>query len=371
MNQNLVDEVTKRFAEAKATGSAPVSKPKKKKKKTGREAFEYVPPKVELKDNQKWYSDVFGELPKGCVDIPMTFFSEEDWHKDIVGFIPEETNYLVQHDVFYYVVDALENNKRCLIVGKPGTGKTAGLKYLCGLVKRPYVRINGMAGLDPTDMVGGLQAKEGSTYYALGDAGLAAKYGAVLALDEPFKNNASVNMCFMNLAEKGDAAKLLLYGHPEADKRHLKPHPLHRLMLCDNVRGSGDNLAQYASTEIQDSAFLNRMTYNLYLPYLYPVQEEKLLKDMYPVLIDEEVKKMVGMAGLMRDAWDTEQVQYPYSFRNIEEWADCYLTTGNIVEAFKKTYPYEGEPDKTLEVINNLWRDVGFPMALASSYVPF
>ena len=65
-------------------------------------------------------------------------------------------------------------------------------------------------------------------------------------------------MCFQWLFEDTDP-KLLLYGNNDTENMYLTPHEEFSVVLCDNVRGTGDGLDKYAATAIQDSSTLNRM----------------------------------------------------------------------------------------------------------------
>jgi len=74
---------------------------------------------------------------------------------------------------------------------------------------------------------------------------------------------------------------------------------------------------------------------------------------------------MVKMAHSIRDAWDKDQVDQPFSPRNLLEWAKAYLFCGDIAHAFKATYSYNGESDDVRGVLRDFWRDVGiFPRDL-------
>ena len=74
--------------------------------------------------------------------------------------------------------------------------------------------------------------------------------------------------------------------------------------------------------------------------------------------------KMIEMANLIRQAFSEEQLEFPYSPRNLIEWAETYIKTGDVALAFKYTYNYTTEAESVQHTIKNFWRDVDFGVSL-------
>ena len=187
-----------------------------------------------------------------------------------------------------------------------------------------------MAGLEPYDFVGGLQAEQGSTKWVDGDASIAVKYGCTYAYDEWAKSNAQVNMCFQALAENNNNF-LLRYGHPDSTKRLLRPHKQFSLVLCDNVSGTGDGMGRYAASEIQDCSFLNRVTKKLWLDYMPASNERDFITKKYKINT-QVAGKIIQMSNLLRKSWKAEESEIVISLRTIQEWVESWLFCGDIAE---------------------------------------
>lgn len=312
-------------------------------------------------DTSPKYSDLFGSVPEGLVDFTVTTHQREDWSPEMEQFFVDvDPMYVHQPSVTYWAVYAIQFDKRCMIAGPPGTGKTALVREIAAQTGRPYIRINGMEGIEPSDLVGSVGLKNGETQFNLGDAALAVKHGALLAYDEPFKNSAAVNMCFQNLAER-DNPSLLLYGHDDVTQRHLKPDPRFRMVLCDNVMGTGDGMDKYAATDVQDSSLLNRMSVRIHMDYLSSEAESEMLMQRYPELSGDEASLMVRVASEIRKAWGVGSVSQPYSPRNLMEWAEAYLHSGDVAMAFRVSYGASEDPSSLTDggTIGRIWNDVG------------
>lgn len=334
---------------------------KKEDKKFEEEKVENIFKQDSKIDNTKDTFDKTFKLPKGLSNFNITKHTIEDWDDSIKDMIPSRFNIQVSKElekIIYWLVYSIENGKPISIVGPPGTGKTHIVRWVCAELGRPYIRNNGMAGLEPYDFVGGLQAKDGSTYWVDGDASIAVQHGAVFAYDEWAKSSAQVNMCFQALAENENKF-LLRYGYPEAQGRRLIPHPKFSLVLCDNITGDGSGMSNYAATELQDCSFLNRVSKKLFLDYMDAKTEKQYIIDKY-ALDGKLANKIIQISNLMRGAWKQEQIKIVVSLRTIQEWIESFMVCGDISESFKVTLDYNNQEEKVKTVIKTFWNDVDF-----------
>jgi cobaltochelatase CobS len=327
-------------------------------KKKAETLFQHKP-KHKAAAGQKMYSKVFGEVPKGKIDFPITCYNDSDWPEQVQHLIPTTFDYTLS-DWFYKMVQGIEHNDISMLMGDAGCGKTAAVEYYCSVVRMPYHRINGTEGGETVDLIGTDKAKEGSTYWADGPLAVSVRYGGMLLLDEPTKLNSGVAMCLMPLLE--NRGRLLLYGN-EAEQFIDRPEGL-RVVLADNVSGNGDGMDVYAATQIQDSALLNRVNHRVMCDYLSTDQEVAALMKYNSILQEDEAKLMVKMANSMRGLFRKRVLQDAFSFRNMMAWVDKYERTGDVQESFIDCCTYSYVDDDTKRAIKELWTDCGFGVAL-------
>lgn len=310
------------------------------------------------------YSDLFG-TPDGNFkgkDFPVSVFSEEYWDEEVAHMIPDEFEHVIDHSVVFPTMMGIETGQPTLLHGAPGTGKTTVIKLIAHKTKRPYIRVNGQAGVEPADYIGSPVITNGTMSYSLGRVGLAVKHGALLAIDEPFKLDAGVMMAFQWMFEK-DNPSLLLYGHPDTSQQMLPAHPDFRVVLADNVRGVGDGFAQFAATTVQDSSTLNRMGVRVNVGYLNMESEMDLVRNhlgrIGVKLPDTAIRKMVMLANAIRSGWSNGQFEIPYSPRDLISWVDFASKCNDIGMGFLYTYA-EGCSEQEQQVLRKLWSDAGF-----------
>ena len=190
------------------------------------------------------------------------------------------------------------------------------------------------------------------------ELGLLFGDGYYLLVDEPWKFGAAMNMCFMPMRDTPRSLKLL--SHPEASEQQLLPDERTVLMFADNVRGVGDNIEKYSTTDIQDQALLNGVGNVVWFDYLPPEAEKEALVALYPVLSGEEADLLVKLGNLLRQAWDKGKLEVSWSMRSYQSMLDKYLITGNIGAAFSSTLGLDAlSNDEQVSMVRQFWQDVG------------
>ena len=315
--------------------------------------------KVPEVTNTVSYLQLFGEtLPDGT--NPLYPAPPEKW--DHPEDIPEaDPNWVLDHKTLPLTAAAVLYGHNALMIGPPGTGKTKDVREVCARAKIPYYRFSGMEGLEPADLVGQTLLLGGETKHVDGAIMKAVRHGGVWAYDEPFKTPPGTNMAVQWLAEpsKGDRA-VMLYGHENKDEIKVVAHPEFRMFLCDNARGTGDNMDIYAATNVQDASFINRMQYKVRKGYMdYDVEVEAIQK-IYPWVLKPLAERMVRLAGLMRQAWEQGSIEMPFTFRELETWSEIMSENdGNIKEALFACYGNMLEDGDEKQILGKAILDVG------------
>ena len=265
------------------------------------------------------------------------------------------------HATLPHTITAVAYGHNALIVGPPGTGKTKDVREVCARLGIPYYRFSGMGGLEPADLLGGNQLLNGKTQWVDGAIMRAVRHGGVWAYDEPFKSPAETNMAVQWLAEstKSDRS-VMLYGHEDPKQIKVTAHEKFQMILCDNARGTGDNMDLYAATSIQDVSFLNRMEIHISKNYMDAESEQRALAAMFPWITQALAKKMVSFAGIMRVGWEQGSLELPFSFRELEAWAKLIAAYGGDIRlALDGAYGNALQPEEQ-EIYRKGYLDVGF-----------
>lgn len=260
-----------------------------------------------------------------------------------------------------HVLAAITHGHNMLVVGPTGAGKTTDIREACARLKIPYARVNGIEGMEFADIGGQIQLSGGETRWVDGPIMPIVRHGGMLAVDEPFKMPPGTLMGMQWLAEPAKAGRaVMLYGHPDPDQVKVPAHPEFRMALCDNARGTGDNMDIYAATNVQDASFINRMQYKLRKEYMDYETECGAVMRKYPYVLKPLAERMVRLAGLMRDAWNQGSVEMPFSFRELETWSEIIAENGgDVKDALYAAYGNMLEDGDERAILSRALTDVG------------
>ena len=270
-----------------------------------------------LKDAQKFVSDVLG-IPSPINDFPVTCFHDYAWDERIASFIPEiDPAYVIPTDLAISILMAWELNEKVLCYGPTGAGKSSLIEQLCALTYRPFIRVNCTGDMDSSMIFGQLTAKDGSTHWVDGAVTEAVKYGAVFAWDEWDVTPPEISMGLQWLLE--DNGKLFLKDMPGASQdKMIVPHKNFKLVAIGNTQGQGDETGAHAGTNVQNSATLDRFGTAIYVDYLAPDIEEKMLTNKWGSAISAKAaKELVKLANLIRQGYKAGQFNLTMSPRTL------------------------------------------------------
>lgn len=300
---------------------------------------------VEDSGDKAKFSEVFKFNSPSGIDHPVTVYKKEDWDEHMQTFIPEpDDTYVFNREALEQVLLAIEHNEKVNISGPPGSGKTTLIKEIAARTNRPYMRVNGKDGVEISSFLGQpWTAGDGKLEWRDGLLPMAVKEGYLLAFDEWTKVPAGINMALQWLLE--DDGKLLIDDMPgEFHEKLVTPHDRFRLVLCDNVKGLGDGIDKFASTNVQDTATLNRFGVNVTMDYMSEDKEVELLRNKYPKLTEKLAKQMVQVANTVRSSYNEGNVSLTLSPRNLVKWAKWALYFRDSAKAFRMSY-YEALAD--------------------------
>ena len=254
----------------------------------------------------------------------------------------------VDHNVMYPLVMSMQpemKGLKTMLVGPTGSGKTTLVEYYCAKVKKNMFRINGRQDMETDSIIGRWIVNDSGMEFLLGEFSKAIANGDVVLVDEPWKIPPGIWMSMSRVMERGGVLQIDDMGGELGDKT-ITPHHECRILLADNVVGTGDNQEHYPATMIQDGSTLNRIDVVLHVPYMSEKQEVELLARKYPILVPtskdgerglQNVERMIRMLNLLRKGHDAGELSVPVSLRTLFSWADLAIKVRDYGAAFKWT----------------------------------
>jgi len=274
--------------------------------------------RVKIKPNQKLLSEIISDpLIPPEEDFGITVFHDYKWHESIASFVPNNNKeYVLDRELASNILMAWELGDKVLCYGPTGAGKSSLIEQLCALTGRPFIRVNCTGDMDSSMIFGQLTAKDGSTVWVDGAVTEAVRHGAVFAWDEWDVTPPEISMGLQWLLE--DNGKLFLKEMPgETVDKQIIPHENFRLVAIGNTQGQGDESGAHAGTNVQNSATLDRFGTAVFVDYLNPLVEEKMIINKYPTINKKFAKELVKLANLIRSAYKANQFSLTISPRSL------------------------------------------------------
>ncbi|CAB4130757.1 COG0714 MoxR-like ATPases [uncultured Caudovirales phage] len=300
-----------------------------------------IKPEALLPKGQQRFSDVIADYSVTIdEDFPVTVFDEDyEWDERIASFIPDiNYSYVIDKELAANILRAWELNEKVLCYGPTGAGKSSLIEQLCARTNRPFVRVNCTGDMDSSMIFGQLTAKDGSTIWVDGAVTEAVKYGAVFAWDEWDVTPPEISMGLQWLLE--DEGKLFLKEMPGSTRdKQIVPHEHFRIVAIGNTQGQGDDTGAHAGTNVQNSATLDRFGTAVYIDYLNPAIEEKMLTNKWPdTVTSKSAKELIKLANLIRQGYKANQFNLTVSPRSLFSICKKVSVGCSLKKAFALVY---------------------------------
>ena len=215
-------------------------------------------------------------------------------------------------------------NRRVLIQGRHGTGKSTHIEQVAARLNWPCMRINLDGHISRLDLVGkdtirledGLQV----TAFQEGVIPWALQRPVALIFDEYDAGRPDVMFVIQQILEQDGRFTLL------DQNKVLTPHPYFRIFATSNTVGLGDSTGLYHGTHSLNHAQMDRWNIVANLNYLAPEQEASIVLGRVPVKDTEQGRKdiaaMVELANLTRNAFTAGDISTLMSPRTVITWAE-------------------------------------------------
>ncbi len=265
------------------------------------------------------------------------------------AYVPEiDKNYRFQPAVTKAIAAGFAHNRRTLIQGWHGTGKSTHIEQVAARLNWPLMRINLDSHISRTDLIGrdAIVIKNGKqvTEFQEGLLPWALQQPIALVFDEYDAGRPDVMFVIQRVLES--AGKLTLLDQNKV----ITPHPYFRIFATANTVGLGDVSGIYHGTHQINQGQMDRWHIVAPLNYLEPQEEIKIIssrmknwkKDKEK---QEEITVMVELANLTRKAFTLGEISTVMSPRTVLSWAENYEIFGDMELAFR--YAFLARCDET------------------------
>ena len=286
---------------------------------------------VDLPDTKVKVSDAFGLDSK--LEVPA--FSTANSH------VPEaDQDYLFDHDTTMAILAGFAHNRRVLVSGYHGTGKSTHIEQVAARLNWPCVRVNLDSHVSRIDLVGkdAIVLEEGQqvTQFQDGILPWAYQHNVALVFDEYDAGRPDVMFVIQRVLESSGRLTLL------DQSRVIRPHPAFRLFATANTVGLGDTTGLYHGTQQINQAQMDRWSIVTTLNYLPHDNEVDIVvakvKSFATPEGKKDVAKMVRIADMTRAAFVNGDLSTVMSPRTVITWAENAAIFGDIGFAFRLTF---------------------------------
>lgn len=259
----------------------------------------------------------------------------------ITQFIPDiDDNYIFDDETLSIILLALEHNKRLLIQGLHGTGKSTHIEQVAARLNWPVIRINLDGYITRSDLVGKdvIEIRDGKQVTAF-DEGLlikAIKNPVILIFDEYDAAKSDVMFVIQRLLEQNGKFTLL------ENNEIIEPHPYFRLFATTNTLGFGDDIGIYHGVNPINQGQMDRFDMLHIIDYLTLEKELAIIIKKFPQYDNKEgialITQFIQMANLIRKSFNNEQISTIISLRTLINWVDNFSLLNSIDSAFKLSF---------------------------------
>jgi cobaltochelatase CobS len=248
--------------------------------------------------------------------------------------------YRFDHDTTLAILAGFAYNRRVIIQGYHGTGKSTHIEQVAARLNWPCIRVNLDSHISRIDLVGkdAIVLRDGKqvTEYREGLLPWALQNPTALVFDEYDAGRPDVMFVIQRVLEVEGKLTLL------DQNRVIRPHPAFRLFATANTVGLGDTTGLYHGTQQINQGQMDRWNIVATLNYLPFDDEVNIVLAKAPSYDNEDGRKtiaaMVRLAELTRSGFVGGDISTVMSPRTVMTWADNARIFNDVAFGFRVTF---------------------------------
>ena len=251
-----------------------------------------------------------------------------------------DETYKFDPDTTLAILAGFSHNRRVMIQGYHGTGKSTHIEQVAARLKWPAVRVNLDSHISRIDLIGkdAIKLRDGVqiTEFHEGILPWALRNPVAIVFDEYDAGRADVMFVIQRVLEHD--GKLTLMDQNEI----IQPNPNFRLFATANTVGLGDTTGLYHGTQQINQAQMDRWSLVATLNYLSVEAETSIVLAKAPNYNTDAgrktIKQMVTVADLTRTAFMNGDLSTVMSPRTVIAWAQNAEIFGSLGYAFRLSF---------------------------------
>ena len=257
------------------------------------------------------------------------------------NLVPEiDKDYVFDRDTTLAILNGFSHNKKVIVHGYHGTGKSTHITQIAARLNWPCVRINLDSHISRIDLIGkdAIKIQDGKqiTEFKEGILPWAFQNPVALVFDEYDPGRSDVMFVLQRILESDGYFTLL-------DKNKVvKQNKFFRLFATANTIGLGDTTGLYTGTQQINQAQLDRWEIITSLNYLSNEKEMKIILSKNKSLNNKDGKEiilnMIKVATLTRKGFISGDISTVMSPRTVLNWCNNSQIFNDVGYAFRVTF---------------------------------
>ena len=269
------------------------------------------------------------------VDMQVPAFSEKS------EYVPEQDDtYRFDRDTTLAILAGFAYNRRVMVQGYHGTGKSTHIEQVAARLNWPCIRINLDSHISRIDLIGkdAIVLREGQqvTEFREGLLPWALQNPTALVFDEYDAGRPDVMFVIQRVLEVEGKLTLL------DQNKVVHPHTAFRLFATANTVGLGDTTGLYHGTQQINQGQMDRWNIVATLNYLPHDEETNIVLQKLPEFDSkqgrEQVSAMVHCADLTRSGFVNGDISTVMSPRTVLTWAENAAIFNDVGFAFRLSF---------------------------------